>query len=400
MIYDGFKDSSKMREIFTPLLCLAFFGAMMNVSTTLSAADQEPSGKLRFYIGTYNSPKSRGIYRSELDLATGKIAEPVLAVEAESPSFVAIHPSQKFLYAVNESAKLEGSTGGAVAAYAIGADGQLKFLNQKSSGGAAPCHLIVDPAGKHVLVANYSGGNASVLPIQPDGTLGDRTGYAQHAPVPRPGKTKAPLAHSINLDPSARFAFVCDAGVDQVFIYKYDMEKGTLTPNDPLAGLTAHDAAPRHFAMHPNGRQCYAINEAELSVTVFDFNAQTGALNPVQTISTVPMGIDRAGCSTAEVVVHPSGKFLYGSNRGFDTIAGFLVNPANGLLTTAGQFGKGLIKTPRNFNIDPSGTYLLAEGQDSDNIVVFRINPETGELTPTGAAASVGRPVCIRFMKP
>lgn len=372
----------------------------MSTSTTLLGADQKPTGKLRFYIGTYNSPKSRGIYRSELDLATGKLAEPILAVDAESPSFVAIHPNQKFLYAVNESAKLEGSSGGAVAAYAIGPDGQLKFLNQKSSGGAAPCHLIVDPAGKHVLVANYSGGNASVLPIQPDGGLGDRTGHAQHASVDISGKTKVPLAHSINLDPSSKFAFVCDAGVDKVFIYKYDADKGTLTPNDSPAGLTAPDAAPRHFAMHPNGRHCYAINEAELSVTVFDFDAQSGALNPLQTISTVPTGIDRKGYSTAEVVIHPSGKFLYGSNRGYDTIAGFLVNPSNGLLTAAAQFGKGLIKTPRNFSIDPTGTYLLAEGQDSDNIVVFRIDPRSGQLTPTGEAASVGRPVCIRFMKP
>ncbi|MFO1021912.1 MAG: lactonase family protein [Planctomycetales bacterium] len=252
-------------------LFLAFTGVMMTFSPASTSADQKPAGKLRFYIGTYNSPKSKGIYRSELDLASGKLSEPILAVEAESPSFVALHPSQKFLYAVNESG------GGTVAAFAIDAEGQLKFLNQKSSGGAGPCHLIVDPAGKHVLVANYSGGNATVLPILPDGTLGERTGHAQHPPCSDRERPRRPLAHSINLDPSARFAFVCDAGVDQVFIYKYDAEKGTLTPNTPPSGLTAPDAAPRHFAMHPNGKQCYAINEAELSVTVFDFDSQTGA---------------------------------------------------------------------------------------------------------------------------
>ncbi len=359
-------------------------------------ADDTTSGKTRLYIGTYNSPTSEGIYRAELDLATGKVSEPVLAVAAKNASFLAIHPNKRFLYAVSE----EG--GGGVAAYALDpASGNLTLLNQQPSGGAGPCHLIVDKAGTHVLVANYSGGNAAVLPITADGKLEPRSSLVQHEPiVGSNNRKKAPLAHSINLDAAGRFAFVCDAGVDKVFIYKYDAVKGTLTPNAPPAGIVAADAAPRHFAWHPDGKHAYAINEAELSVTVFDYNAESGALTAVQTISTVPEGVNRKGYSTAEVVVHPSGKFVYGSNRGHDTIAGFKVDAANGRLTAIGQFAGGTMKTPRNFNIDPTGKFALVEGQDSDNIVAFRINAESGEFQPTGHSVKIGKPVCIKFFVP
>lgn len=375
------------------VLCLL---RMSFLSDQSGAAEKPATGTVRVYIGTYNSPKSAGIYRSVLDLSTGRLADPVLAVAARNPSFLAIHPNRQFLYAVSE----EGD--GGVAAYAIdAASGDLRLLNQQPSGGPGACHLIVDHAGKHVLVANYSGGNASVLPINADGSLGPRTGFVQHEAIIGKNKTrKAPLAHSINLDAAGRFAFVCDAGVDKVFIYQYDASRGTLTPNDPPAGLVSPDAAPRHFAWHPAGKQAYAINEAELSITVFDYNARNGALLPVQTISTVPEGVDRNGYSTAEVVVHPSGKFVYGSNRGHDTIAGFRVDAASGRLTSIGQFAGGTMKVPRNFNIDPTGTFALVEGQETDNIVVFRIDQTTGEFQPTGVSASVGKPVCVKFFSP
>ena len=350
----------------------------------------------RIYIGTYNSPTSRGIYRSDLDLETGELSEPKLSVTAVNPSFLAIHPNHDFLYAVSEAGA------GGVVAYAVDrASGNLTFLNQQPSGGPGACHLIVDRTGTHVLVANYGGGNASVLPIGSDGKLGQRTGFVQHQPViGRNHRKKQPLAHSVNLDAAGRFAYVCDAGVDKVFIYRYDDEEGTLTPNNPPAGRVAPDAAPRHFAWHPGGSHAYVINESELSVTVFDYDADTGALTAVQTISTVPDGINREGYSTAEVVVHPSGKFVYGSNRGHDTIAGFRVDPANGRLTVIGQFAGGTIKVPRNFNIDPTGSFALVEGQESDNIVVFRIDTDSGEFQPTGHSISVGKPVCIRFYAP
>lgn len=374
------------------VLCILTLGLIPMNSSVANADDAD---KVRFYIGTYNSKTSEGIYRAELDLSTGTLSEPVLAVSAKNASFLALHPNKRFLYAVSE----EGT--GGVAAYSVNQEtGNLTLLNQQPSGGAGPCHLVVDKPGTHVLVANYSGGNAAVLPIAADGKLEPRTGHVQHEPViGKNDRKKSPLAHSINLDAAGRFAFVCDAGVDKVFIYRYDASKGTLTPNTPPAGIVAPDAAPRHFAWRPDGQQAYAINEAELSVTVFDYDAKTGALTAVQTIPTVPEGVDRKGYSTAEIVVHPSGKFVYGSNRGHDTIAGFKVDASKGRLTAIGQFAAGTMKTPRNFNIDPTGKFALVEGQDSDNIVSFHIDPETGEFRPTGHSIKVGKPVCIKFVR-
>jgi len=358
-----------------------------------NSASVEGATKYRVYIGTYNSPKSEGIYRAEFDASTGELSAPVLAVKAPDPSFLAVHPSQKFLYAVNESGE------GTVSAYAIDPKtGDLTYLNQQSSKGKAPCHLIVDKPGTHVLVANYTGGNASVIAIGPDGKLGETTGFAQHLPITSPeGKMKSPLGHSVNLDRAGRYAFVCDAGIDGVFIYRYDQERGTLVPNDPSVGTVPANAAPRHFAFHPNGKHAYAINESALSISVFDYNPHTGSLTPTQVVSTVPEGVDRTGYSTAEIVVHPSGKFVYGSNRGHDTIAAFKVNPENGQLTSIGQQAAGSMKVPRNFNIDPTGQFALVEGQETDNIVIFRINADSGEFEPTGKSVTVGKPVCIKF---
>lgn len=378
-----------------PLAALGLFCLFASELISLDSlvADDDVTGTMRVYIGTYNSPTSEGIYRSELDLTTGKLSEPHLAVAAVNPSFLAIHPNQRFLYAVSEAGD------GGVVAYAVdGASGNLTLLNQQPSGGPGACHLIVDRTGTHVLVANYSGGNASVLPVMANGELGPQSGFVQHKPIiGSNNRKKSPLGHSINLDAAARFAFVCDAGVDKVFIYRYDSTKGTLTPNDPHAGIVAPDAAPRHFAWHPNGKYAYVINEAELSITVFEYTAESGALTAVQTISTVPEGVDRDGYSTAEVVVHPSGKWVYGSNRGHDTIAGFRIDERNGQLTAIGHFAGGTMKVPRNFNIDPTGAFALVEGQETDNIVVFRIDAESGEFHPTGHSISVGKPVCVKF---
>ncbi len=389
---------SKVIMIRFPLAAVSFLCLiplqLMSVDSLF--ANNAVTGKTRIYIGTYNSPTSSGIYRSELDLATGELLEPELAVVAVNPSFLAIHPNNDFLYAVSEAGA------GGVVAYAVDhTSGNLTLLNQQPSGGPGACHLIVDRTGTHVLVANYGGGNVSVLPIESDGKLGQRSGFVQHrAIIGRNNKKKSPLAHSVNLDTTGRFAFVCDAGVDKVFIYRYDETKGTLTPNAPPAGIVAPDAAPRHFAWHPNGNYAYVINESELSVTVFNYNANTGALTARQTISTVPEGVNREGYSTAEVVVHPAGKFVYGSNRGHDTIAGFKVDSANGRLTAIGHFAGGTMKVPRNFNIDPTGTFALVEGRDSDNIVVFRIDTDSGKFQPTGHSISVGQPVCIKFFIP
>lgn len=358
------------------------------------AAEQKAPKKLMVYFGTYTfDKKSEGIYRSELDLETGQLSEPKLAGKAVNPSFLAIHPTGKYLYAVGEVsdfAKKGKKSTGAVSAFAIDQKtGDLTLLNQQASEGAGPCHVVTDPAGKYAFAANYGGGNASILPIGPDGKLGEATDVAQHEPR---GK-KRPLAHSINVDAAGKFAVVADAGIDRVFVYRID--GGKLVPNDPPYTELKANAAPRHFAFHPNGKHAYAINESALSITAFDYDASKGTLTEVQTISTVPKGWKKG--STAEVVVHPSGKFVYGSNRGHDSIAVFKADPTTGKLTHVENQGKG-INTPRNFAIDPTGRYCLVANQATASVLVFKVDQETGKLVPTDAKVKVSMPVCVRFL--
>jgi 6-phosphogluconolactonase len=209
-------------------------------------------------------------------------------------------------------------------------------------------------------------------------------------------RQEAPHAHSINLDAANQFAVAADLGLDKVFVYKFDPSKGSLTANDPPAAKVAAGSGPRHFAFHPDGRHAYVINELKSTITAFDYDAKKGVLKEVQTISTLPENY-KGNTTTAEVVVHPSGKFLYGSNRGHDSIAIFGVDADTGKLTAVGHQSKD-IKTPRNFVIDPTGTNLLVANMDSDSIVVFRIDPKTGDLTPTGTKVEVGRPACLRMI--
>lgn len=363
------------------------------------AADA-PTGKQRVYIGTYSGKVSKGIYRSELDLATGKLSPPVLAAEVTSPSFLAIAPNQKFLYSVGEISDFGGKKAGAVNALAIdAATGDLKLLNQQSSVGAGPCHLVVDREGKNVLVANYGGGSAAVLPIRADGSLGEASSFQQHVGSSTDkGRQESPHAHSINVDAKNRFAFVADLGLDKVLVYRLDSAKGTITPNDPPAAKVDVGSGPRHFAFHPQGKFAYVINEMLLTVTAFQYDADKGMLTPQQTITTLPAGVtDHKGMSTAEVVAHPNGKFLYGSNRGHHSIAIFAIDPVTGKLTAVGHQGQG-IKTPRNFNIDPTGHFLLVANQDGDSVTVFRIDQTTGKLEPTGSTIEVATPVCVKFL--
>jgi 6-phosphogluconolactonase len=354
--------------------------------------------KMWVYVGTYTGKNSKGIYRLELDTATGKLTSLGLAGETASPSFLAIHPSRRFLYAVGEIDNFNGKKTGAVSAFAIDAKtGALTLLNQQSSGGSGPCHLVVDKAGKHVLSANYGGGSVSVHPIEEDGRLGRATAFVQHkgSSVDK-GRQEAPHAHSINLDPANRFAFVADLGLDKVLIYRFDAKKGTLTPNDPPAVDIAPASGPRHFAFHPSGKYAYVINEMKNTVVAFKFDPEAGRLTALQTISTLPEGYDKPSY-TAEVVVHPSGKFLFGSNRHGDSIASFSIDPDTGKLTFVGVQGKD-VKEPRNFIVEPTGKFLLVANQKADTVIVFRINRKTGALTPTDIKVEVPVPVCLRLM--
>ena len=371
--------------------CLAAVGALLPAACAFAEAPAAPA-KADVYVGTYTGGLSKGIYRFELDLATGKAGEPALAAESKNPSFLALHPGRKFLYAANETGKV-----GTVSAFAIQADGTLAPLNQQPSEGQSPCHLVVDKAGRHVLVANYSSGTAAVLPIGADGKLAPASQTVRHeGKGPNARRQEGPHAHSINLDAANRFAFLADLGLDRVFSYKYDGAAGTLTPNDPPAGATAPGAGPRHFCFHPNGKFAYVINEMLCTVTAFAYDAEKGALAEVQTVPTLPADFTGSN-TTAEVQLTPDGRFLYGSNRGHNSLAVFSVDAATGKLTAAGHVPSDG-KTPRNFGIDPTGRWLLAAHQDSDSIVVFKIDPQTGKPEPTGQTLKVGKPVCVKMM--
>lgn len=353
--------------------------------------------KVRVYFGTYTNEISKGIYLSTFDSATGKLAPAELAAESKNPSFVAIHPTRKFVYGVSEIADFQGKSVGGVSAFSVdSATGKLTLLNQQPSAGGGPCHLVVDAAGKNVLVANYGGGSVAVLPIAENGQLAPPSSSIQHqGSGVNKSRQEGPHAHSINLDKTNKFAFAADLGLDKVLIYKFDGAKGLLTPNDPPAGVVPPGSGPRHFAFHPSGKYAFVNNEMTSAVTSFAYDPANGSLKEIHTISTLPE--PTPGNSTAETVVHPSGKFVYVSNRGHNSLAIFQCDEATGRLTAVGHQSSGG-KTPRNFNIDPSGGYILAANQDSNNVAVLKIDTNTGKLTATGNSIDVGRPVCVRFM--
>ena len=371
-------------------------GRQLWVASVVSVVLASVAGgeSIAVYFGTYTGGDggSQGIYRSVLDPETGVITAPMLVAETKNPSFLEIHPNGRFLYAVSES-----GGAGSVSAYAIdGETGGLAFLNKQSSRGSGPCHVNVDHAGRNVLVANYGSGSAAVIPIRPDGSLAEPSGFAQHSGSSvNAGRQQGPHAHSINVSPDDRFVFVADLGIDKVMIYRLDVETGTIVANRPAFVELKAGAGPRHFAFHPDGQRAYVINELDCTITAFAYDAATGALTETQTVPTLPEGFDgRNTC--AEVRVHPSGMLLYGSNRGHDSIVVYRIDAAGGALTFVEHEMAG-IKTPRNFNIDPTGAFCLVANQGSDSIVVFRIDGSTGSLEPTGNKIAVGRPVCIRF---
>jgi len=361
----------------------------MNVHLSLATillmtASAQAQDKYRVYFGTYTGKESKGIYQCELNLKDGSLSAATLAGETSSPSFLAFHPNQRFLYAVNES-------DAAVSAFAIdGKTGNLTFLNSQPSQGGAPCHLVVDPTGKNVLAANYSGGSCICIPIEADGKLGKASSFQQHVGPRKNG-------HSIHVDKADKFALCCDLGLDKVIIYAFDPVKGTLTPHGAFD--TPKGAGPRHFAWHPDGKSAYINGETDLTVIACDYDADKGVLTQKQVLSTLPKDVTRNGGSTAETVVHPSGKFVYVSNRDpYNSIAIFSIDSKSRELTVVGHQGMG-VKTPRNFAIEPTGQYMLVANQSGGNVILFRINQSTGELTPTESSVQVASPVCVRFME-
>ncbi len=350
------------------------------------------------YFGTYTSGDSDGIYVAIMDPETGRLSKTKLAVKVENPSFLAIHPNQKHLYSIGVMKDDAGKKKGAVNSYSIDYDnGELKLINQKSVIGNGPCHLVVDSSGKNVLAANYGSGSVVCIPINEDGSLREHSSFIQHTGSSvNPRRQKGPHAHSINVDLNNNYAVAADLGLDKIMIYKLDSQKGKLTPNNPASVSVPAGGGPRHFVFHPNNKLAYTNNEITCTVTGFNYNSEKGSLEEFQTISTLPEAV-KDSYSTAEIRVHPNGRFLYVSNRGHDSIAMFTIDQETGKLTAIGhEPTQG--KIPRNFNLDPSGNFLLAANMKSDNIVIFRIDQETGKLKATGHEIKVPSSCCIRFI--
>ncbi len=362
---------------------ILYFAVMTTSACTTTRYQSDFPDKFRVYFGTYSGKGSQGIYQCELSLKDGSLSPASLAAESSDPSFLAFHPSKEYLYAVNENTAR-------ISAFAIDrASGNLTFLNSQPSQGGAPCHLVVDSAGRNVLAANYSGGSCISIPLEPNGQLSSRSSFQQHRGIKKNG-------HSIHLDQANRYALCCDLGLDQVVIYAFDPNRGTLTPHGAFD--TPKGTGPRHFAWSPDGKRAYINGEANLTLIVCDYDAAKGTLKQRQVLSTLPNGIVRQGGSTAETVVDPSGKFVYVSNRDpYHSIAIFSIDPSSGEVRAVGHQNAG-IKTPRNFAIEPSGQYMLVANQSGGDVIVFRIDPATGNLTPTGHGVKVPNPVCVRFM--
>ena len=383
-----FSRYSRSAVLFLAVLVLSFLRP-----TSVDAASR---GKYLVYVGTYTEQGSKGIYAYRFDAKTGLATAIGLAAESVQPSFVIVDDSGHFLYAVNETESYEGQPTGAVSAFAVdSASGKLSLLNQVSSRDGGPAHIALDRSGKYALVSNYTRGSVAVFPVQKDGRLGEASAFVQHhgAGVDKERQEQA-HAHAVAMSSDNRFALVADLGLDQVFAYPFDSAKGTLG-QDPHITKTNAGAGPRHLVFNSKGTLLYVINELQSSVTTYAYDPANGGLRELSTTSTLPEGFSGQSAA-AEIALHPSGKFLYASNRGPDSIAVFSV-AAEGSLSRV-EFVPVNGKTPRNFAIDPTGSWLLAGNQESDKVVVFRINKKTGRLTPTGQVLQISSPACVTFV--
>lgn len=344
------------------------------------------------FIGTYTRLGSEGVYTLRLNGETGELTQVSVATGLENPSFVALDPSGDHLYAVSESSGFNGS-GGITAFNVNRSTGELTQINQQSTGGPGPCHLMIDDSDSVAIVTNYAGGSVSIHPLSADGSVGEYTDFIQHvgSSVNKQRQQEA-HAHSVNIDNANNRAYVCDLGKDQVLTYDIDIANGKLS----LAS-TVDEAAgegPRHFTFHPSGKYVYVNNELGNTITVYDLDGD-GTLSPKQTESTLPSGSDGVS-HTADIHVSPDGDYVYVSNRGHDSIAIFSIDQSTGNVTAVGhESTQG--NTPRNFAITPDGKFLLAENQDSDSIVSFK-REDDGTLTPTGSILNVPAPVCMQLL--
>ncbi len=391
-------DGAPARRKFLKLAGLGAMGLMLPDLSLARIRSARRPVELLVYVGTYTSGKSEGIYLYRLNLSSGELKHFTTTRDVKDPSYLALAPNRRFLYAVNEVEEFENKKSGALSAFAIvQKTGELKLLNQKPSLGGAPCYVVVDTSGRFVLVANYVGGNVAVLPVNSDGSLGEATDVKQFAGSSMDAnRQEGPHAHCIVLDHSNRFAYACDLGTDKIMGFRFDARQGKLIPNGkPWVQLKA-GAGPRHLTFHPGGKYAYVVNELHATLTALAHDRTSGNLNELQTVPTLPQDFTAANTS-ADIHISPDGRFLYCSNRGHDSIAAFKIDQRSGKLTFVNhESTRG--KAPRNFVIDPTGAFLLVANQKSDNIVVFRREMKTGRLSATGHAADVPSPVCLKFM--
>jgi 6-phosphogluconolactonase len=372
------------------------FPSVLTVLAAAILARAAPPAKYLVYIGTYTDHGSEGIYVCEFDPASGRLTAPKLAAQAAEPSFLAIAPSRRFLYAVNEFDRFHDQPTGALTAFSIdSATGKLAVLNQVPSRDSGPAFITLDRSGRYLLVANYTFGSVAVFAVLPDGRIGESTAFVRHqGSSMNPQRQAGPHAHAIVMALDNRFAMVADLGLDRLLVYPFDASRGTLGQAHTIKAEPG--VGPRHLVLAASGKMVYVINELSSTVTIFSYHSSDGAMVPIQTVSLLPTQF--AGESAAaELVLTPSGRFLYGSNRGDDSIAVFGVDPKTGTLTVIQLVPTGG-KTPRSFAVDPSGEWLLAANQDSNSVVTFRINRESGCLTPAGQSIEVNSPAMIDFI--
>jgi 6-phosphogluconolactonase len=348
------------------------------------------------YVGTYTGPSSKGIYAFHFDTATGAMKSIGVAAETRNPSFLAADSGARNLYAVNELSDYQGQKTGAVSAFSIDhKTGKLSLLNQVSSHGAGPCYITLDGSGHYVLVANYDSGTVATFPVLADARLGEAAAVIQHSGHGADReRQEGPHAHQIELTKDNRFAIAADLGLDQLLVYKFDQASGALQANRPPFAAVDPGSGPRHFAFTPDGKLAFMLAEMRSAITGFSYNARAGTLHKLQTVSSLPPRF-KGHNDAAEIAVSPSGKFLYASNRGSDTIAVFAISPDGKLSPLEYTPTEG--KTPRGFAIDPTGNYLLAANQESNNLVVFRIDAKSGRLKATGQVVDSPTPVAVEF---
>lgn len=355
--------------------------------------------RLPFYIGTYTRGDSKGIYRSELNPTTGEMSLPTLAYEIDNPSFLAVSVDQKNLYAVGEVADFGDGSSGAVSAFSFNEDGTLNLLNQEASGGGGPCHIEIAPGKGFVMVSNYGGGSFSTLPLGEDGQLAPATSFFQHeGSSVNEARQKGPHGHGMYTVPGSPLLLAADLGLDKVMIYRMvNGMTGELKLNDPAYLEIAPGSGPRHLAVSGTGQRVYVLNELDSTLDVFALNPNTGESEHLQRVPTLPKDFE-GNNTTAEIYIHPNGRWVYASNRGHDSIAAYRIDADTGLVTLLGHFNT-VGKTPRHFRIAPGGRYLLAANQETSNIVVFEIDQKIGTLKPLPSQISVPNPCCIEFVQ-